>query len=276
MLESIGKRSDLKVVRESPHGVYLQLGEEEVLLPNKYVPADTKPDDIINVFIYKDSEDRPVATTLTPIGEVGDYVALEVVATAAFGAFLEWGLEKQLLVPNSEMAQKMEVGKKYVVRIMLDYRTSRLIGVSKIEDFLKEIDLFEEGQKVSGLVYKKTDIGYKVVIDQKGIGLLYHNQVFKPFEIGQTVICYIDKVRDDNKIDLKLKPGGVDSIDEDAQRVLDYLQQNNGVIQLTDKSSPEDIKSELGMSKKAFKKAVGTLYKNRQVKLLPNEIKLVV
>lgn len=275
MLEAIGKRSDLNVVRESPHGVYLQLGEDEVLLPNKYVPEGTKPGQSINVFIYKDSEDRPVATTLVPYGEVGDYVGLEVVGTAPFGAFLDWGLEKHLLVPNSEMAQKMEVGKKYVVKIMMDFRTSRLIGVSKIEDFLKDSQEFDEGQKVAGLIYKKTDMGYKVVIDQKAIGMLYHNQIYETLEVGQSIECYISKVREDGKIDLNLKPGGVTSIDEDAQKLVNYLNQNNGLVNITDKSSPEEIKSELGMSKKAFKRAVGTLYKNHQIELMPGSIKLL-
>ena len=275
MLDSLGKRSELKAVRRSPHGVYLQFGEEEVLLPNKYVPEDLEMEQFIDVFVHKDSEDRLVATTLVSSGEIGDYVALEVVATAPFGAFMDWGLEKHLLVPNSEMAQKMEVGNKYVVCIMLDYRTERLIGVSKIEDLLKKEVEYSEGQKAEGLVYKKTDLGYKVVIDKQSTGMVYHSSILKPLEIGQSIICFVDKIRVDGKIDLRLKPGGKESIDEDAQKLLDYLEENEGVIELTDKSRPEDIKNQLGLSKKAFKRAVGTLYKNRQIKLLPNKIKLL-
>ena len=273
MVKGLGRYNDLAVIRRSPHGVYLKLEDLEVLLPNKYVPEDIKEGQSIEVFIYKDSEDRLVATTLTPKAILGDYIALEMVAEAQFGAFLDWGLEKHLLVPNAEMADKMIIGQKYVVRIMLDYKTERLIGVAKIDSFLRKIpDNVQEGDVVRGLVYKKTDLGFKVIIDAQYIGLLYHNNIIEPLEIGQSIICYIDKIRDDNKIDLRLKKGGVESIAGDAQRVLKYLEDHEGVSLVTDNADPDKIRETYGLSKKAFKKALGTLYKKRLVVLNPGKI----
>ena len=275
MSEGIGKINDLEMVRTSPHGVYLKFGQDEILMPNKYVPEGLQAGQSVSVFVYKDSEDRLLATNLTPTGILGDYVALEVVEIAPFGAFMEWGLEKHLLVPNAEMAQKMEVGRKYVVRIMLDYKTERLIGVSKIEGFLEEPDNLTEGDEVRGIVYKKTDLGFNVVVDSQFIGLVYHSSIFSPIDVGQSIKCYVDKVRTDGKIDLKLRKGGVENIDEDAQKFLDYLKLHGGQSTLTDKSTPDEIQEELGLSKKAFKKAVGSLYRKRLIQLQPGEIKLI-
>jgi predicted RNA-binding protein (virulence factor B family) len=274
MSEGIGKVSELEMVRTSPHGVYLKFGKDEILMPNKYVPEGLEPGQSVSVFVYKDSEDRLVATNLTPAGILGDYVALEVVEVAPFGAFMEWGLEKHLLVPNAEMAQKMEVGNKYVVRIMLDYKTERLIGVNKIEDFLEVPDNLIEGDEARGIIYKKTDLGFNVVVDSQFIGLVYHNSIFTPIEIGQSIKCYVDKIRTDGKIDLKLRKGGLENIDEDAQLFLDYLILHDGQSTLTDKSTPEEIREKLGLSKKTFKRAVGSLYKKKLIELQPGEIKL--
>lgn len=275
MSEGIGKISELEMVRTSPHGVYLKFGKDEILMPNKYVPEGLEAGQSVSVFVYKDSEDRLLATNLTPAGILGDYVALEVAEIAPFGAFMEWGLEKHLLVPNAEMAQKMEVGHKYVVRIMLDYKTERLIGVGKIEGFLQVPDNLSEGDEVRGIVYKKTDLGFNVVVDSQFMGLVYHNSIFTPIEIGQSIKCYVDKVRADGKIDLKLRKGGVENIDEDAQKFLDYLRLHEGRSTLTDKSAAQEIQEALGLSKKAFKKAVGSLYKKRLIELQPGEIKLI-
>ena len=275
MSEGIGKISELEMVRTSPHGVYLKFGKDEILMPNKYVPEGLEAGQSVSVFVYKDSEDRLIATDLAPAGVLGDYVALEVVEIAPFGAFMEWGLEKHLLVPNAEMAQEMEVGHKYVVRIMLDFKTDRLIGVSKIEGFLEVPDNIMEGDAVRGIVYKKTDLGFNVVVDSQFIGLMYHNAIFEPIEIGQSINCFVDKVRTDGKIDLKLRKGGVENIDEDARKFLDYLKLHGGQSTLTDKSAPVEIQEELGLSKKAFKRAIGSLYKKKLIELLPTEIKLI-
>lgn len=275
MIQGLGKYNELEMVRTSPHGVYLKIENEEVLLPNKYVPEGLEAGQSIEVFIYKDSEDRLVATTLKPFGIVDDYVALEMVSEAPFGAFMDWGLEKHLLVPSSEMAEQMEIGRKYVVRIMLDFKTERLIGVGKIDSFAEVPENIEEGDAVRGLVYKKTDLGFKVIVDSQFIGLIYHNSIFEPLEIGQTINCYIDKIRSDDKIDLRLKRAGVEGIDVDAQKLLNYLEENDGSIALTDKSSPDQIKDMLGLSKKAFKRAIGNLYKKRLIELSAEGIKLV-
>ena len=275
MVKGLGKYNELQMVRSSPHGVYLKIEEEEVLLPNKYVPEGLEPGQSIEVFVYKDSEDRLVATTLKPFGILDDYVALEMVGDAPFGAFMDWGLEKHLLVPSSEMAEQMEIGQKYVVRIMLDYKTERLIGVGKIDSFQEVPENIVEGDAVRGLVYKKTDLGFKVIVDAQFIGLIYHNSIFEPLEIGQTINCFIDKVRADDKIDLRLKRIGVEGIDVDAQKLLQYLEENDGSVDITDKSSPEQIKDTFGLSKKSFKRAVGSLYKKRLIELNPDGIKLV-
>ena len=275
MVKGLGKYNELPMVRRSPHGVYLKIEDTEVLLPNKYVPEEIEEGQLIEVFVYKDSEDRLVATTLKPLGIVDDYVALEMVSEAPFGAFMDWGLEKHLLVPSSEMAEQMEIGSKYVVRIMLDYKTERLLGVGKIDGFLEVPENIVEGDAVRGMIYKKTDLGFKVIVDSQYIGLLYHNSIFEPLEIGQNINCYVDKVRVDNKIDLRLKRGGVESIDTDAQILLDYLEANERRTTFTDKSNPDEIKKTFGLSKKAFKKAVGNLYKKRLIELSPEGIKLV-
>jgi predicted RNA-binding protein (virulence factor B family) len=275
MNAEIGKISDLEMVRTSPHGVYLKFGKEEILMPNKYVPEGLEPGQSVSVFVYKDSEDRLVATNLTPAGILGDYVALEVVEIAPFGAFMEWGLEKHLLVPNAEMGQNMETGNKYVVRIMLDYKTERLIGVGKIEGFLDVPDNLNEGDEVRGIVYKKTDLGFNVVVDSQFNGLIYHNSIFEPIQVGQSIKCYIDKVRTDGKVDLKLRKGGLEDIDENAQKLLDYLKSQGGSTPLTDKSAPADIQAALGLSKKAFKKAVGSLYRKHLIVLAPEETSLI-
>jgi predicted RNA-binding protein (virulence factor B family) len=275
MLDQLGNIGDLEVVRESPNGVYLKLGKDEVLLPNKYVPEGIEPGQSVNVFIYKDSEDRPVATTLTPLGVVGDFVALEVIEVVPFGAFMDWGLEKHLLVPNSEMAEKMEVGKKYVVKIVLDYKTERLLGVGKLESFLSVPDNLAEGEGVRGVIFKKTDLGFKVVVDSQFEGLLYHNSIYTALTIGDTLNCYVDKIRTDGKVDLRLKKVGIESIDSDAETLLEFLKSHDGVTALTDKSSPAEIQEKMGLSKKAFKRAVGSLYKKRLLEITDSGLKLI-
>ena len=275
MEEGIGKINNLAMVRTSPHGVYLKFGKEEILMPNKYVPEGLEEGQTVSVFVYKDSEDRLIATNLTPAGILGDYVALEVVGMAPFGAFLEWGLEKHLLVPNAEMSQPMELGHKYVVRIMLDYKTERLIGVNKIDGFLEVPENLAEGDSVRGMVYKKTDLGFKVVVDSQFAGLIYHNSIFEPIEVGQSIMCYVDKVRPDGKVDLKLRKGGVENIEDDALKFLEYLKLHEGQTSLTDKSTPHEIQEALGLSKKAFKRAIGSLYKKKLIEIHPDKVKLI-
>ena len=197
----IGKSQSLKIVREADFGLYLTDGEEDVLLPNKYVPIGSRMGEEIEVFVYTDSEDRPVATTLKPIGEVGDLVSLSIRAVSKFGAFADIGLEKDLLIPFKEQQRKHLEGDKVLTKILLDNRTNRMIGVSKIQPFLsKDGSEFEVGEEVSLLIWTKTDLGYKAVVNQEYLGLLYANEVFESIELGDEKTGFIKKVREDGKI----------------------------------------------------------------------------
>lgn len=273
MIGDLGKFKVLKAVRESPHGLYLLNKEEEILLPNKYCEG-YKVDDEIDVFLYKDSEDRPVATTEIPYLSVSEIKPLEVVELVPFGAFVDMGLEKHLLVPKTEMLPDMQVGARYLIKLMVDFRTERLIGVAKIEAFSTVPETIEINQALRGYVYQKTELGFKIWVDQGFIGLVYHNQIFEPLAIGDQVNCWVDEIRDDGKVDLRLKQGGMASMEKDAETLLEYLKAHEGVSSITDKSSPDSIKDEFGMSKKAFKRAVGILYKQKLIILAPDKIEL--
>ncbi len=265
MFDVLGRYHTLSATRATDNGMYLQLADQEVLLPARYVPADLQPGGSIEVFVYTDSEDRLVATTERPAGQVGDIVALPVVDKVAFGVFMDWGLAKHLLVPRSEMGQPMEVGQRYVVRIMVDYRSNRLIGVNKLAPFLETPADLQEGQQVDGLVYDKGELGYRIICNGRFAGLLYHNRVYRELATGEAITCYVDNIRADGKVDLRLTAGGLTGLEDEAAALLAALEQAGGFLPLTDKTAPEVIKMQLGLSKKAFKRALGRLYKARQV-----------
>lgn len=273
---TIGKFYDLKVLRIVDFGVYLDSDLGDILLPMKYVPEGTQVDSIVSVFLHKDSEDRLLATTLRPAGVLGDFVALEVTDTAPHGAFMDWGLEKDLFVPNNEQPQAYNVGDIHVVKICYDYKTERLLGVGKINAFLeKDTSELDQGQEVELLIYGKTELGFQALVNKKYSGLIYANEVFQNLKIGDNVIGYIQKLRDDGKLDLRVGKVGVEAIDENAQVILTCLKDNGGFVDLTDKSSPDNIKGLLNLSKKSFKKALGSLYKQRQVDLRDDGIYLL-
>lgn len=274
-MAEFGKSNTLKVNRMAPPGAYLQFNDEEVLLPNKYVSESLKVDDEVEVFVYKDSEDRLVATTLEPLAEVNEFAALEVVDVAPFGAFLNWGLEKHLLVPKSEMQEPMQIGKKYVVKLVLDHRTNRIVGVSKLGVFIRTDAEYETGQEIKALVVSPTDIGYKLLVDNMYWGLLYKNEVFKPIEQGEAINGFVKKVRDDGKLDISLRKPGKVTQEGDAELILKLLKEAGGQMAVSDKSDPETIKAVFGLSKKAFKKAIGTLYKQKQILIEPEKISIV-
>lgn len=274
-MAEFGKTNTLKVNRMAPPGAYLQFNDEEVLLPNKYVSESLKVDDEVEVFVYKDSEDRLVATTLEPLAEVNEFAALEVVDVAPFGAFLNWGLEKHLLVPKSEMQEPMQIGKKYVVKLVLDHRTNRIVGVSKLGVFIRTDAEYETGQEIKALVVSPTDIGYKLLVDNMYWGLLYKNEVFKPIEQGDAINGFVKKVRDDGKLDISLRKPGKVTQEGDAELILKLLKEAGGQMAVSDKSDPETIKAVFGLSKKAFKKAIGTLYKQKQILIEPEKISIV-
>ncbi len=272
----IGKFNNLRVVKFLDFGVYLD-GDEmgEILLPIKQIPPDLDVDDIIEVFIYNDSEDRIIATTADPFAQVGDFALLKVVDVTKVGAFMDWGLVKDLLVPFREQKSDMQLGRSYIVRIYLDEKTNRIAASAKIDKFLsKEPPEYDLHQKVDLLIYSKTDLGYKAIVNNAHWGLLYDNEIFKTLKVGQQIQGYVKKIREDDKIDLYLNKSGYDQIDTIAKNILNIIEENEGFISITDKSEPQIIYDTFGISKKAFKKAVGQLYRNRLIIIEKDMIKL--
>jgi hypothetical protein len=273
----IGNLNTLKVVKEVDFGIYLD-GEElgQILLPKNDVPVNCKIDDNLDVFIYTDSEDRIIATTKTPKAMVGDFAYLKVVAVNEFGAFLDWGLNKDLLVPFHEQQYRMKEGESYIVKVYLDNKSERIAATSYLDAYL---DLFTaeyyEGQEVELLICKKTDLGYNAIINNSHWGLLYDKEIFRTINIGQRVKGYIKKVREDGKIDLTLNKSGYEKIDDISQKILDVLKEQGGFIPISDKSSPEIIYDMFGESKKTYKKAIGSLYKKHLILIGNDGIKLV-
>lgn len=276
-MTEIGKWNTLEVVKELDFGIYLNGGEEgEILMPTRYVPEGTKIGDKINVFIYLDSEDRLIATTEIPLAIVGEIALLEAVAVNAAGAFLNWGLPKDLLVPYREQRQQMEVGEKYVVYIYVDEKSGRIAATAKIEDFLdKTPHTFEEKQEVDLVLYEQTELGFKAIINGTHTGIVYHGDVFRVLKRGEKTKGYIKKIREDRKIDLILDKPGYEKVDTVSQQILEKLKEQKGFIPLVDKSPADDIYETFGISKKTFKKAIGSLYKARLITIEENGIKLV-
>ncbi len=273
----IGKYNNLRIVKEVDFGLYLDGGEEygEILLPIRYVSPTFKVDDVIEVFIYFDSEDRIIATTEMPITTVGEFALLKVLSVNKIGVFLDWGLPKDVLVPFREQKKTMEVGKYYFVYLYVDDKTNRIVASSKLDKFLsKDIAEYEENEEVDIFVTNKTDIGYKAIVNNTYWGLLFNNEVFKPLDRGLRTKAYIKQIRDDGKIDISLEKPGFEKIEGLAKEILNSINANNGFISINDKSSPQEIYQMFGISKKNFKKAVGTLYKLRKIKIEKNGIRL--
>jgi len=272
----IGKYNALKIVRDTSVGLYLTDGTEDILLPNKYVPREFEVDEELTVFVYLDQEERKVATTLEPLIYLNEFALLRVSYTNKFGAFMNWGLEKDLFVPFKEQARPMEKSKRYLIYMYLDEKTGRLVGSSKLSQFLKNDELtVEEGEEVDLIVSHITELGINVIINGQYKGLMYTNEVYDDLRTGDRLKGYIKAIRPDNKIDVSLQKGGVESIEPNAEKILDELRASRGFLRLTDDSHPEDIKTVLRMSKKAFKKAVGTLYKQRLIEIKEDGIYLV-
>jgi predicted RNA-binding protein (virulence factor B family) len=276
MMIQLGKFNKLKVLKEVDFGVYLDAGSDEILMPQKYVPDKTQVGDTVDVFIYRDSEDRLIATNLQPKACVDDLAYLQVVDTNRFGVFLDWGLEKDLFVPFSEQNSKMERGKWYVVKVILDDRTDRIIASARIEKFLKYIpEGLSENQEVDLLPFELTDLGVKAVVNDQFLGMLYHNEIFKTLRLGEPIKGYIKKLRSDYKIDLSLQKSGYEEVLDSKEVLWEKLKSNQGFLPLTDKSEPEEIYAQLQMSKKNFKKAVGGLFRDRRISIQPDGIHLV-
>jgi len=273
----LGKVNPLKVVKLVDFGVYLDGGSDgEILLPKRYVPEVCEIGDTVPVFIYNDSEDRLIATTEKPFAMVGEFAALEVVEVNEIGAFLDWGLMKNLMVPFREQKLKMEEGRRYPVFIFVDFDSKRITASAKIEKFVDESKPeLEVGQEVDLLIYKKTDMGWKAVINQQYTGVLYDNEIFKEIHTGETLKGFVKQIRPDDKIDLMLQKAGFEKIDDFALKLHALLKEADGFLPFTDKSLADDIYEEFGISKKTFKKAVGDLYRKRQIVLEQDGIRLV-
>lgn len=273
----IGKVNTLKIVKEVDFGLYLDGGTHgEILLPTRYVPKDVKVDEYIDVFIYSDSEDRLIATTETPLAEVNQFAYLKVKDVNKVGAFLNWGLMKDLMVPYAEQRNEMHPGIAYLVYVYLDKESERIVASSKLERYLDNVPTeYEEGQEVDLIIWDKTDLGVKVIINESHIGLLYANEIFQPLQPGQRIKGFIKKLREDEKLDVALQKQGYEQVEGISGMILEKLQTRGGFIEATDKTSPESIKHMFGISKKVFKKAIGALYKDRLIDIEKDGIRLI-
>lgn len=271
-----GKFSKLHISRIVDFGVYLD-GEQfgEILLPMKWVPEGSRPDDLIEVFIYFDSEDRLIATTKRPFAQVGEFALLRARAVNDVGAFLDWGLDKDLLVPYREQKSKMIAGKSYMVYLFADPKTGRLAGSAKIEKFIEEdTSELKAGDEVSILVWARTDLGYKAIINSRFEGLLYDSEIFTELAPGMKTTAWVVKVREDGKVDLNLNKPGYQKVDVLSEKIIELLKEHQGYIGISDKSEAEEIYLMFGMSKKTFKKAIGGLFKQRIILIEEHGIRL--
>jgi len=272
----IGEYNHLRVIKEVDFGLYLDGYEDEILLPKQYVKEGTQVDDILKVFIYRDSEDRIIATTLEPKATIDQFAFLEVKDVSKAGVFLEWGLMKDLLVPFGEQKGKMVVGKSYLVYVYLDPQTDRIVASARIEKFLpRETPEFSVGEKVSVIPYEYTDMGINCLINNCKIGLLFKNQLITNVKLGQSIDVYISNTRADYKIDLSMKYQQDDKFQLLTDQVLAAIKSNNGHLYLGDKSSPEAIYDQLKLSKKDFKRAIGALYKSKIIQITPESVSLL-
>lgn len=273
----LGNYNTLEILRSTSIGLFLGDDEgTEILLPNKYVPEPIEIGQKLTVFCYLDSSERPVSTTLQPYIIRNNFAFLEVAELSAYGAFMDWGLEKHLLVPFREQRIKMEKGKKYVVHCYLDEQSFRLTASNKLDKFLNNDAITKRvNDQVSLLICRKTELGWEAVVDNKHKGLLFFSDVFKEIKIGDSLRGFIKNIRTDKKLDVSLVPTGQKMLESTAVLILKKLEEANGFLTLHDKSSPEEIKKELQLSKKAFKKGVGMLYRERKITIESDGIRLI-
>ncbi|HSH20697.1 MAG TPA: S1-like domain-containing RNA-binding protein, partial [Draconibacterium sp.] len=272
----IGKINTLEVVRETDNGLYLdgvELGE--ILMPKKFITEEVRKLGWADVFVYSDSEDRLVATTEEPYAMVGDFAYLKAVATSRFGAFLDWGLPKDLLVPFREQKADMVEGRNYLVYLYVDMLTKRIAASAKLDKYLDNTPPeYESGDEVQLMIAEETDLGYKAIVNNEHWGMLYKNQLYQTLSPGQKITGFVNKVREDEKIDLLLEKPGYEKVDAISQKILDEIKANRGFMAVSDKTSPDMIKALFGISKKNFKKAIGSLYKKRMITFDSDGIRL--
>jgi predicted RNA-binding protein (virulence factor B family) len=273
----VGKWNKLKVVKEVDFGLYLD-GEEngEILLPKRYVPENAIADDELKVFIYHDNEHRLIATTQVPLGEVGEIIPGEVVTITPQGAFITWGIMKDLFVPLSQQISKMVKGGKYLVYIYIDEQTGRVAATERIHKYLdNEALTVKELEEVDITIWRRTDIGYPVIINSRHTGVLHFSDVFRDLEIGDRMKGFIKKIRPEGKIDVALGEHGYSRVEGEGEKILRLLNESNGYLPFHDKSAPEEIYETFGMSKKTFKMTIGALYKQGKIDLTKTGIKLI-
>ncbi|MDF7810007.1 S1-like domain-containing RNA-binding protein [Hymenobacter sp. YC55] len=273
----LGDYNELEVAREVDFGMYLTSDDGDMLIPRKYIPEGTRVGDMLRVFVYRDSEDRLIATTLDPLAKVGDFAALTVRDVTPLGAFLDWGLEKDLFLPYRNQRRSLRVGQRETVYVYLDDTSDRIVATAKWERALPTDEPFpgRVGDEVRLFVADETELGYKVIVNGTHQGLLYHNEVFRPLRLGDTPTGYVRVIREDGKLDISLQRVGYDEALAAADTLLEALRKApDGKLPLGDKSEPDDIYRRLGMSKKVFKKALGTLYKRGEVQLYPEYTQL--
>lgn len=275
---NIGRFNQLKVVRQLPRGLQLDGGKYgEILLPKQYTQEDMEVGTEVNVFIYRDSEDRLIATTQTPKAMVGDFAYLNIVDESPVGAFLDMGLPRDILVPFSEQTHRLEKGRKALVRIYLD-DSERLTASTKLDTFLYDTDetkAYKASDEINIVVGPKTDLGFKVIVDGTYWGLIYHSDIFKPISRGDKLTAYVKRVREDQKIEVVLEKPGFAKVEGLAGEVLDILKSDGGYIPLSDKSAPDAIKAKFHCSKNNYKQAIGTLYKQRLIRIEKDGIYLL-
>ena len=273
----LGEYNRLTIVKTVDFGLYLDGGDEgEILLPSRYVPKDYQIGEELDVFLYLDSEERLVATTEKPLAQVGDFAYLEVAWVNEYGAFLHWGPMKDLFCPFREQKMRMEIGESYIVFVHIDKESYRIVASAKVERYLqKDVPPYVAGDEVDLLIWQKSDLGFKVIIDNRYQGLVYEDQVFKRIHTGDRMRGYISRVREDGKLDVTLQPTGYEQARVFSDTLLQYLKDHGGVCDLGDKSDAEVIKRRFQVSKKTFKKAVGDLYKRRLITMTEQGIRLV-
>lgn len=273
----IGQYHLLEVLRSTPHGLFLgDAAGNDVLLPGKHIPEGIAVGEHLEVYVYQDNEGRLIATTQEPRITLYECALLTVTDVGKNGAFVDYGIDKELLVPYREQQERLRKNQDYLIYMYLDGQTDRLAGSTKIEQFLDdEIDDLQEGDEVHIVVWQPTDLGLKVVVNYRHEGLLYYNEVFEDLIIGDERLAYIYKIRPDGKLDIRLTKDGYAKVEPSVARILEALEENKGFLALHDKSKPEAIKQQLGMSKKTFKKAIGGLYKAKRIELLDGGIRLL-
>ena len=271
----IGSYNELELVRKVDFGVYMSDGEQDILLPIRQVPPRAKQGDLIRVFVYTDSEDRPIATLLRPKAVVGDFAMLKVVSVNSFGAFVDWGLEKDLLVPHSEQRYSLKEERAYVVRVLLDKLSNRVIGSTKLTKFLStETAMLREGQKVDAMFFQHTDDGTMAIVDNKYPAAIFPDEIFQPLRIGERRTAYVKKIREDGRLCLSLSPQGYEAVVAEAPGILAMLKKSGGFLPYSDSTSPEVIRAVFGMSKGSFKKLIGGLMKEGKIEISYHGIRL--